>query len=232
MQAKGWSVSQQNRRRALLSGLIVVVLFVLCGVLGFLQYRWIGEVSVAARERLRGSLQASLNRFSREFNQELAAATFTLVPNNASDSAEAAEASLSAHYAEWRKETHRERIFTAIGLAIPKDGTTTFKMLDLDSGTLHPAEWPASWSSIKDRLEAMAAGGPRRGGSDASEDGLVFEMPLFGGGGGGFPSGGGRRGGGRGRDFGPPDGPRGMEPPAPPPGPPPDRRPMDRGPGQ
>ena len=50
---------QKNARRAMLSWLFVGALFILCGVLGGLQYRWIGEVSVAARERLRGSLQAN-----------------------------------------------------------------------------------------------------------------------------------------------------------------------------
>ena len=57
----------KHRRRTTLSWLFVAGLFVLCGVLGVLQYRWIGEVSVAARDRLRGSLQANLNRLSLGF---------------------------------------------------------------------------------------------------------------------------------------------------------------------
>ena len=39
-----------------------------------LQYGWIGEVSEAARDRLRGSLQASLNRLSLDFSAEIATA--------------------------------------------------------------------------------------------------------------------------------------------------------------
>ena len=58
----------KSRRRTTLSWLIVAGLFVLCGVLGVLQYRWIGEVAVAARDRLRGSLQASLFRLSSDFD--------------------------------------------------------------------------------------------------------------------------------------------------------------------
>jgi len=45
----------KQRRRTALSWLFVAGLFVLCGVLGVLQYGWIGEVSVAARDRLRGA---------------------------------------------------------------------------------------------------------------------------------------------------------------------------------
>ena len=65
----------KNKRRALLSWLFVGSLLVLCGVLGVLQYRWIGEVSIASRERLRGSLESSLNRLSQDFNSEIAAAS-------------------------------------------------------------------------------------------------------------------------------------------------------------
>jgi len=61
---------EKNKARALLWWLVVGGPFVLCGVLGVLQYRWTGEVSLAERERLRG-IQASLSRFSRDFNSEI-----------------------------------------------------------------------------------------------------------------------------------------------------------------
>src|ERR1022692_2573853 len=97
MRGRIWSMSlEKNRRRAVLSWLFVSALLVLCGVLGVLQYRWIGEVSVAARERLRGSLEASLNRFSREFNSEVATATRELVPTNSTPDAQAVESTLPA----------------------------------------------------------------------------------------------------------------------------------------
>jgi len=46
----------KNRQNALLSWLFVGVLAALCATLGALQYRWIGEVSVAERQRLEGSI--------------------------------------------------------------------------------------------------------------------------------------------------------------------------------
>ena len=72
--------TSKHRRRTTLSWLFVAGLFVLCGVLGLLQSRWIGEVSVAARDRLRGSLQASLYRLSLDFNTEIATACRALLP--------------------------------------------------------------------------------------------------------------------------------------------------------
>ncbi len=53
-----------------LSWLFVGALLALCGFLGALQYHWIGEVTVAARDRLRGTLRASLIRTSQDFNSE------------------------------------------------------------------------------------------------------------------------------------------------------------------
>jgi hypothetical protein len=77
---------EHARERAVLK--VPAVLEVLCGVLGVLQYGWIGQVSAAARDRLRGSLQASLNRISVDFGVEIAAAARALLPADiASDSA-------------------------------------------------------------------------------------------------------------------------------------------------
>src|SRR5580700_4766947 len=137
---------EKNRRRALLSRLFVLALFVLCGALGFLQYRWIGEVSVAARERLRGSLETSLNRFSRDLNSEVATATWALVPPTSTPDAQSVESALSAHYEEWKKTARHTAIFSRIAIAIPEEGGLTLRSLDLNTGTLQNAVWPASWS--------------------------------------------------------------------------------------
>ena len=93
----------KNKRRAMLSWLFVSALFALCGVLGVLQYRWIGEVSVAARERLRGSLQANLDRLSQDFDSEIASACRALLPATPQAGAQAAEAEVAVRYELWKK---------------------------------------------------------------------------------------------------------------------------------
>jgi signal transduction histidine kinase len=180
-----WSMSpEKTRRRALLSWLIVTALFVLCGVLGFLQYRWIGEVSVAARERLRGTLQASLNRFSHDFNSEVATATWALVPANSATDAQDVESALSSHYEEWRNSARHTRIFSRIAIAIPQDGGAVLRSLDLNTGTLQKADWPASWTALRNRIDSRI--GPdlvqRRTPPDSlpEYEDLAFELPLFG----------------------------------------------------
>ena len=53
-----------SKRRKMPWWIFVGAMFALCAVLGALQYRWIGEASIADRDRMRRSLKASLERIS------------------------------------------------------------------------------------------------------------------------------------------------------------------------
>jgi signal transduction histidine kinase len=155
---------EPNQRRAVLSWLFVGTLLVLCGVLGVLQYRWIGEVSLAARDRLRGSLQTSLDHLSQDFNSEIAEACRALVPANTPPS----EAELAARFEQWRKTAGQGQIFGALAIAQPQ-----LRRLNLETGAFETAQWPAEWSAIRER---------RRGppGPPPEDSGPAFELPLFG----------------------------------------------------
>src|ERR1035441_10557691 len=145
----------KNRRRPALSWLLVAGLFVLCGVLGVLQYRWIGEVSVAARDRLRGSLQASLNRLSLDFNTEIANACRALLPPDAGSGSPAAKSEVAARYAQWSKTGRRAQMFRHIAIAEPRNKTSVLRTLDLDKAVFETAEWPPDWQPLQARLESM-----------------------------------------------------------------------------
>ena len=153
---------EPNQRRAVLSWLFVGTLLVLCGVLGVLQYRWIGEVSLAARDRLHGSLQASLDRLSGDFNSEIATACRALVPASPS------EAEFAARYQQWKRTARDGQIFGAIAIAQPQ-----LRRLNLETGAFDTTPWPAEWSAIRER---------RRGppGPPPEDNGPAFELPLFG----------------------------------------------------
>ena len=64
---------------ALMAGLAAVLL-----LLAGLQYRWIGEISEADRDRLRRGLDVAAEQFRRDFNRELAgaASAFRMRPND------------------------------------------------------------------------------------------------------------------------------------------------------
>src|SRR5215475_12880032 len=58
-------------RRPSLMLVLVVALVALLPLLAVLQYRWVGQVSTAERDRMKASLEASVNDFARQFDREL-----------------------------------------------------------------------------------------------------------------------------------------------------------------
>ena len=165
-----------NPTRTVFSWLFIGALFVLCGVLGVLQYRMIGEVSDAARERLRQSLRASLNRFSADFDGELSDAARAIAPSNSPD-VEAAEAALPLRYRQWKTTARRPQIFARIALAAPRGNALLLGSLDLNSGALQTVEWPAGWSFLKQRLERTVPPQDREAGREGPPPGPPPEPP-------------------------------------------------------
>ena len=169
-----------QRRQATLSWLFVGVLFVLCGVLGVLQYRWIEEVSIAARDRLRASLQASLERVSRDFQIELNTTLRTLVPESAGTDPADVVRDASKRYADWMAADHQTQIFRSIALVV-REGDTLVLRRPVIEGRWQPAPWPADWSGLRDLMQAMLTrDGPGfRGGGPTGYPANLFELPIF-----------------------------------------------------
>ena len=173
----------KHRRRTALSWLFVAGLFVLCGVLGVLQYGWIGEVSVAARDRLRGSLQASLNRISFDFGVEIATAVRALLPADAAIDSATVETEVAARYAQWKTTARHRQMFRHIALAEPRNKSLVLRSLDLEKAAFETSAWPPDWAPVKARLETMmsAEARPGRGfpGPPPDTQGMLFDLPAF-----------------------------------------------------
>ena len=181
---------QIKNRQAALSWLMVGALFVLCAVLGMLQYRWIGEVSVAAQERMQRSLQASLLRLSQDFNSEIANSVRALVPATATSDARMAESEIEAQFDQWKKNNRGGQMFRRIAIATPHDEELSLKILDSDKGQFSPAQWPEGWSRTKEGIESRATrrnwpgpgagqGPPNGPGARPGGEGLVLEVPIW-----------------------------------------------------
>src|SRR5260370_28759767 len=106
------------KRQTLLSWLFVAVLVSLCATLGVIQYRWIGEVSRAEHDRLRGRLQLSLQRLSQDFNASISAACSALVPDAAPADEAEIEKAYATRYARWRQSSSETGLFRRIALVI------------------------------------------------------------------------------------------------------------------
>jgi len=143
--------------RSLLTWLIVGILVALCGVLGFLQYRWIGEVSVAASARMRAGLQASLARLSQDFNSEITAAASPFLPSQPFDDEPACEREIQDRYRH--SGSRRAPLLHHVALAAPRGQTVVLRVMNWQTGAFQDAPWPAAWQDARrrfaSRVEAM-----------------------------------------------------------------------------
>src|ERR1035438_8848090 len=171
----------------MLSWLFVGALLALCGVLGALQYHWIGEVTVAARDRLRGTLQASLVRTSLDFNSEILSACSAILPPSAAMDVKELRQQISARYLDWKKNARQSQIFRGVALAVPLARSLQLQILDLNSGLFANSEWPASWENTFKHLEAnrtWLGGGPPPPpsgdpGTQGASEGTTFDFAIF-----------------------------------------------------
>src|SRR5215471_6321171 len=111
------------RGKALPSWLFLGAILVLSTVLGVLQYRWIGEVAVAARERMRGNLQSSLNRVNQDLNAEVSSAARALLPSGSPADPKEIERGVIGNL------DHDTRAFRHIGIAVPRNGALALRLL-------------------------------------------------------------------------------------------------------
>jgi signal transduction histidine kinase len=180
---------EKNQRRSILSWSLMLALLLCCLVLGALQYRWIGEVSVAARERLRGGLQNSLNDLSRDFDSQITIACQRLLPPDDAREPAAVEADIGANWRRSNSSGQDSRMFREIALAEAGKNGLVLRRLNFENGVFQPADWPADWTPLRKRLESRLAPDVRsdRGPMDRGptpgaviSDTAVFEVPLWG----------------------------------------------------
>jgi signal transduction histidine kinase len=119
---------------------VLCLLFALCGALGFLQYRWIGEVSVAARERLQGSLRASLMRLSQDFDDEIRSASFALMPAGAGP----LDRQVETRFRQWQASARHPGLLRSVVLTGPSQHGSEVRVLDGSTGAWQPVQGPAA----------------------------------------------------------------------------------------
>lgn len=154
----------------------IAVLCVLCGVLAWLQNRWLEELSKAEEARLHVDLQSRLDRFRTDFNSEINAQVFALTPGPAELRDVGLERAFAAKLAAWKRS--RVHYFSRVVLAVPDGDEIRLRDVDPSTGLLRTIEAPAEWAGVLDRLRARAAGteyGPPR-----PSNTNTIEMPLFG----------------------------------------------------
>lgn len=165
----------QVQPRAWLSWAFIALLALLCGILAFLQNRWITQFSLAETDRLHQQLQTELSHLSRDFNDEVTRASSSLLPPAPEIEALGRERAYAAQYSS-QKESHGQ-MFSRIALIVPENGSLVFSNLDLNTGQFVRSDWPTAWVALQDQmLNRMSGRGP---GPMVPQDSTLIDIPRF-----------------------------------------------------
>jgi signal transduction histidine kinase len=124
--------------------LLPIVLLALVGVLAFLQYRWLGQVSNAERAELRASLERRARDMARDFDREVT--TLQDLVRSATDGfTQTMPKRVPEAFDAWRRSARYPALVEAIYVG-HRDGTAT-RLYRYNESTraLEPIAWPEGW---------------------------------------------------------------------------------------
>jgi signal transduction histidine kinase len=132
---------------------IPLALAMLVAGLAALQYRWLGQVSDAERDRMRASVRARATQIGETFDREITRAYFLLQLDP--QSREQRDWSVyAARVQAWRASSAFPGIVDELLLAERgTDGSVTLQRFNVEAGTFAPAEWPARAVPLREWFE-------------------------------------------------------------------------------
>jgi signal transduction histidine kinase len=124
-------------------------MLVLLALLATLQYRWLGKVSDAEKQRMLSRMQAGAARFARDFDQQLTRALVLLGPVGAARRPE----ELAERRERWTSSAITPELVRGVFVA-SADPAQRLSLAAYDSATgrMVPAQWPTELLALKSRL--------------------------------------------------------------------------------
>ena len=134
----------------------IVVTAILIGLLvlfAAMQYRWVGQVRDAERQRLRENLQTGVSRFTRDFDREISRAL--LLFQMRSDAPNGEPKPYAALYNRWLATSEHPRLIQDV-FVVAWDGKqeVTLKRLNTVSGDLEINPWPPQLDELRSGIES------------------------------------------------------------------------------
>jgi two-component system, OmpR family, sensor histidine kinase SenX3 len=133
--------------------LVIIGSFALLGLLGWLQYHWLNQLSSDERVRMSSALETSVARFCEDFDRELARAWVAFRMNGAT-LRQRTFANFSERYDHWVKQSPHPRLVSALYL-VTEDakGELQVEQFDPSNNTFVPSIAPAELQSLRQKLE-------------------------------------------------------------------------------
>ena len=172
--------------RTLIVATIAMALLLI--VLAVLQYRWVGQVSAAERERLKRALRTSADRIADDFDREVFRAFIAFQPHRRGE--EPLVDRLADGWDRWRASALQPDMVEGVYVAGPEagaaggDGDAAIARLDPDARALRPAEWPSELTPLEALVERAGARrfGPvplRRPGDPVLASAPALVLPIW-----------------------------------------------------
>jgi signal transduction histidine kinase len=136
--------------------LLASALVVLLVVLAWLQYRWLGQVSEAERERMQGTLSAGAARFTQDFDRELGRVYLSLKMDADVWGARAGDA-YAARYEQWRATTPHAQLVREVYVVDGGTGGGQAQLTRFDRAARKfvpvDAAWPREFDALRRRFQ-------------------------------------------------------------------------------
>ena len=141
---------------------VAAALLGMIAVLATLQYRWLGKISDAERERMTANLGAHATAFAQEFDRELTRAYVTFQLEPAAENENLA-ARLNARHERWMMHARHPRLIKEIFVASRAEDGQRLQRFSPSTRFVEPAAWPPALQPIRDALgkqqDSAKAGG-------------------------------------------------------------------------
>ena len=147
------------KQKPLLMWLLVAAMLILLPLLAVLQYRWLGEVSQAERERMQANLKTSAEKFCSDFDRELTA-LYTqiqrLTEPDFNKPADILSDDFAVRYNHWLANNPKTRLISEVyRTGFDAEGKLALARFKTDSGSFELVDWPEKLAPLRLRLEAQ-----------------------------------------------------------------------------
>jgi hypothetical protein len=123
----------------------------LIALLATLQYRWLGQISEAERERMSAVLQTSASGFAEDFDRELNRA-YLLFQIGPMPGDESVPSQMAARYDRWQATARFPRMIKDVFVTASAGDVVTFKRFNPSTRFVEPAEWPDALAPIRAQI--------------------------------------------------------------------------------
>jgi signal transduction histidine kinase len=161
--------------------LVTCALLVLLPALAVLQYRWVGQVSTAERERMQRNLRTAAGQFRENFDGEIVRALLSLQVGPAT-ALEGASDRYTDRYETWLNTSAHPQVVAAVLLVDSDAGRLRLRRWNPDSHSFEPTDWPAALTEWRERFDQeladFSAGRPPSRRPSFRGDNAIIVMPL------------------------------------------------------